>query len=173
MTSQTYMTGMQQDDEGVGPEALVAAYLGGVDDLRAAVAGLTPAELTARPVAGKWSTLEVVAHVADAELYFADRILRSLALDRPLLVGVDEAPYPDRLGYQSLDLGEELDLVAAVRRRVARVLRHQPADAWHRPGVHTETGFVTVRQLVFQPVRHLRHHLPFIAAKRAALRGAA
>src|SRR5262249_4110657 len=34
-----------------------------------------------------------------------------------------------------------------------------------------ETGVVSLRQLVFQPVRHVRHHLPFIAEKRAALRG--
>ena len=168
-----YMSGMQHDDPAVGPAELVAAYERGTVDLRAAVAGLTGEQATARPVPGRWSTLELVAHVADTEVYFTDRILRALALDRPLLVGVDEGPYPDRLVYQSLDLGEELDLVAALRRRAARVLRHQPPATWRRPAVHTETGLVTVRQLVFQATRHLRHHLPFVAEKRAALGGPA
>lgn len=165
----TYMAGMQADDPTARPADLVAAYAAGADELRAAVAGLTADQLTARPVPGRWSTLEVVAHVADAELYFGERILRTLAMDNPLLMSVDEGPYPERLHYQELNLDDELALVAAVRRRVANVLRRQPADAWTRPAVHSATGVVTVRRLVLQATRHLRHHLPFVAEKRAAL----
>ena len=64
--------------------------------------------LLSRPIAGKWSTLEVVAHLADTEIYYTDRIERTIALDRPLLMGVDERPYPERLNYQALDLAEQL-----------------------------------------------------------------
>jgi hypothetical protein len=38
-----------------------------------------------------------------------------------------------------------------------------------RTAVHSQSGLLTLRQLVLQAVRHLRHHLPFIAEKRAAL----
>ena len=44
-----------------------------------------------------------------------------------------------------------------------------PQQAWSRTAVHSESGLLTLRQLVLQAVRHLRHHLPFIAEKRAAL----
>jgi hypothetical protein len=171
MTDPDYMAGMQRDDPAVGTAELVAMYERGIDDLKAAVAGMSPELLLARPVPGKWSTIEIVAHVADTELYFSDRIERTLALERPLLMGVDERPYVQRLGYQSFDLGEELALFTALRRHVARILKSQPPEAWHRKGVHSESGLVTVRQLVFQAVRHARHHLPFIAEKRAALGG--
>jgi DinB superfamily len=166
-----YLAEAQADDESVGPAELVAAYERGVEDLRGAVAGMTGEQVLARPIPGKWSTLEVVAHLAGTEIYYTDRIERTLAVERPLLVGVDERPYPERLNYQALDLGEQLDLFAALRRHATRILRSQPADAWQRVGVHSETGLVTLRQLVFQAVRHVRHHLPFIAEKRAALRG--
>ena len=169
MTEPDYMERMQRDDPAVGPAELVAAYEQGINDLKAAVAGMTPDQVLARPIRGKWSTIEVVAHVADSELYFSDRIERTLALERPLLVGVDERPYVERLGYQSFDLDEELALFISLRRHVARILRSQPPEAWSRQAVHSETGLVTVRQLVFQAVRHVRHHLPFIAEKRAAL----
>jgi len=102
----------------------------------------------------------VVSHLADKEIYFTDRIERTIALERPLLMGVDERPYPQRLNYQAFDLAEQLALFAALRRHAVRILRMP---------VHSETGLVTLRQLVLQAVRHLRHHLPFIAAKRAAL----
>lgn len=171
MAQPGYMAGMQSDDASIGPSELVDSYRRGIDELRSAVAGMTPEQLLARPIAGKWSTIEVVSHVADTEVYFTDRIERTLAMERPLLLSVDERPYPARLNYQAFDLSEQLDLFSALRRHVTRILRLQPPEAWQRTAVHTETGLVTLRQLVLQSVRHARHHLPFIAEKRAAMTG--
>ena len=166
-----YVAATQRNDDSVGTADLIAAYEQGITDLRNAVAGLTAEQVLCRPIPGKWSTLEVVAHLADTEIYYTDRIERTIALERPLLIGVDERPYPERLNYQALDLAEQLDLFRALRRHGTRILRSQPPAAWQRVGVHSETGLVTLRQLVFQAVRHVRHHLPFIAEKRAAMQG--
>jgi hypothetical protein len=164
-----YMARIQRDDDSLSAAELVAAYERGADELRAAVAGMTRDQVLARPVAGTWSTLEVVAHLADCDVFLAERIARTAAHDRPLLVAVDERPYPAKLDYQSLDLGDQLAVVSALRKRTAGFLRRLPPEAWERTAVHTETGLLTLRQLVLQPVRHVRHHLPFIAEKRAAL----
>jgi hypothetical protein len=163
-------TAMPQEVESLSPAELIAAYEQGIDDLRAAVAGMTAEQLRARPIAGRWSTLEVVCHLAGTEIYFTDRIERTAALERPLLMGVDERPYAERLNYQALDLDEELALLAALRRHAARILRLLPAESWERTGVHSENGLVTLRELMVKAIRHLRHHLPFIAEKRKALR---
>jgi uncharacterized damage-inducible protein DinB len=169
VTYADYTAGMQRDDSSVDSADLIAAYEHDSNDLRTAVAVLTTEQVRARPIPGKWSTLEVVAHLADTEIYFTDRIERTIALERPLLMGVDERPYPQRLNYQAFDLTEQLDLFTALRRHGTRILRSQPPEAWLRVAVHSETGLVTLRQLVFQAVRHVRHHLPFLAEKRAAL----
>jgi hypothetical protein len=166
-----YMVDVQRDDDSVGTADLIAAYEREIEDLRAAVVGMTAEQVLSRPIPGKWSTLEVIAHLADTEIYYSDRIERTIALERPLLIGVDERAYPERLNYQALDLAEQLDLFTALRRHGARILRLQPAEAWLRVAVHSETGIVTLRQLVFQAVRHVQHHLPFIAEKRAAMQG--
>ena len=165
-----YMQSMQRDDATIGAAELVNAYERGIEDLRTAVAGMSPEQLLARPIPGKWSTQEVVSHLADTEIYFSDRIERTLALERPLLMGTDERPYPEQLNYQAFDLAEQFALFAALRRHVARILKMQPADAWQRTAVHSETGLVTLRQLVIQPVNHVRHHLRFIAEKRGVLK---
>jgi len=34
----------------------------------------------------------------------------------------------------------------------------------------TETGLVTLRQLLLHAINHLRHHLRFVAEKRAAMK---
>jgi hypothetical protein len=164
-----YMAATQRDDESVGTADLIAAYQQGIEALRNSVAGMTAEQVLSRPIPGKWSTLEVVAHLADTEIYYTDRIERTIALVRPLLMGVDERPYPERLNYQAFDLAEQLDLFTALRRHGTRILHLQPPEVWLRVGVHSETGLVTLRQLVFQAVRHVQHHLPFIVEKRAAL----
>ncbi len=172
MQTSEYMAGMLRDDEALGSAELIAAYEQGIDDLRAAVAGMTPRQLLARPVPGKWSTQECVSHLADTEIFFTDRIVRVIAMDRPLLMSADEKCYIERLDYQGFDLDEQLALFTALRRHAARILRAQPPEAWRRQAVHSDAGLLTLRQLVLQAVRHLRHHLPFIAEKRAALAGA-
>ncbi len=160
---------LQTDDESVTHAELVNDYERGAHDLRLAVAGMSDEAAKARPIAGRWSTIEVVGHLSGVELYYTERIERTIALEHPLLLSVDERPYPSKLGYQSLDLAEELDLFSSLRRHASRVLRSLPEDAWQRTAVHSQTGVLTLRQLVFHAVRHLRHHLPFIAEKREAL----
>jgi uncharacterized damage-inducible protein DinB/GNAT superfamily N-acetyltransferase len=152
---------------------LIEEYEAGPNRLREAVAGMAAEELRQRPVAGKWSTLEAVCHVSDCEQFFADRMKRTLAMDRPLLVGANGWQYPEAVRYHGRDLEEELALVALTRRQVARVLKHVPAEAWGRTAVHTEAGLVTLKGLLLHAVRHLTHHVAFIAEKRLALAAAA
>ena len=78
-----YMAMMQRDDGTLGSAEFLAAYVQGIDDLRSAVAGMAPEQALARPVPGKWSTVECVGHLADTEVFFTDRIVRTVAMDRP------------------------------------------------------------------------------------------
>jgi uncharacterized damage-inducible protein DinB len=169
MPAPTTVADAQRDDPALAPADLISAYEQGVGELRLAVAGMTVEQLRSRPVAGRWSTLEVVCHVADCEQFFADRLKRTVAMDRPLLLGADGFRYPEPLRYQDHDLDLELDLVAITRRQTARTLRLVAQEAWERTAVHSETGLVTLRQLLLHAVYHLRHHLRFVAEKRAAI----
>lgn len=169
MNSPGYLAQMQSDDGSLTAIELIALYEQQIELLREAASGLTADKLRARPIQGKWSILEVVCHLTDCELYFSERMIRTIALERPLLISVDEDPYPERLNYQSLDINEQLDLFAALRRHVVRNLKAQPPEGWQRTAVHTALGLVTLRKLVLYAIRHITHHMPFIAEKRAAL----
>jgi uncharacterized damage-inducible protein DinB len=159
----------QKDDDTLTVADLISAYEKGVEELRLAVAGMTVGQLRSRPVARKWSTREVVCHIADCEQFFADRLKRTIAMDRPLLLGADGFRYPEPLRYQEHDLEQELDLVAVTRRQMVRTLRLVAPDTWQRTAVHSETGLVTLRQLLLHAINHLHHHLRFVAEKRAAM----
>lgn len=169
MTYTQYMTRMQGDDASVSHSALIDDYEEGARSLRHMVAGMSDDDARARPVPGKWSTIEAVAHMAGAEIYFSERLERTIALEKPLLMGVDERPYPERLDYQNLDLHEELNLIIALRSHTARLLRNQRESAWSRPAIHSETGLVNLRQLLWHAVRHIPHHLRFIEEKKQIL----
>jgi uncharacterized damage-inducible protein DinB len=148
---------------------LIEDYERGITDLTATVEGLTDEQLRARPIPGKWSTLEVVCHIADADEFFADRMKRTIAMERPLLIGVDGILYLEALGYQQHDLQEELDLLGATRRQLTRTLRRLPATAWQRTAVHSEKGLLTLQELLQYTVNHLADHLVHIVEKRGAM----
>lgn len=151
------------------PDQVIADYLAGPAKLRAAVAGMTREQVLARPVPGKWSTLEVVCHLADFEPVLADRMKRIISHDRPLLMGADERLFAAKLAYQDRDLDEELAVIESVRRQMARVLRTLPAEALKREGCHNERGLRTLEEMLTGAVNHIEHHLPFIDEKRTVL----
>lgn len=159
----------QRDDGLLTTDVLISAYEYGPQRLRDAVAGLTPAQLRARPVEGRWSTLEVVCHLADCEPFFADRMKRTIATDPPLLIGADGFRYPGPLYDHDRDVEEEIELIRITRGQMARILRLLDDGAWSRTAVHSETGLVTPRQLVLHAVQHQEHHLGFVAENRRAL----
>jgi hypothetical protein len=148
---------------------LIENYLAGVATLRQAVAGLTREQLLARPVAGKWSTMEVVCHLADFDPILADRIKRVLAEERPQLLGADENCFAAALAYHNRDLEEELAIIAQTRSQMARILRQQPDAVLHRVGVHNERGELTLERLITIATNHIPHHVKFIREKRQAL----
>lgn len=148
---------------------LIADYVDGPRLLHEAVRGLSREQLLARPIAGKWSTLEVVCHLADFEPIFADRMKRVLAADRPQLLSADENRFAAALAYHERDLEEEWTLIECTRGQMARILRTLPLEALQRVGVHSERGPVTLEQLLTGASNHIRHHIPFLHEKRKAL----
>lgn len=148
---------------------MIASYAEGAKLLRASVRGMNREQLQARPVAGKWSTLEVVCHIADFEPILADRMKRILAEDRPQLVGADETRFAAALAYHERDLEEELAIVEHTRGQLARILRTLPDEVLQRVGVHSERGPRSLEQLLAGATNHIPHHVQFIREKRQAL----
>jgi uncharacterized damage-inducible protein DinB len=169
MADQSAQVAAAQSDDGLTVAELIAAYVAGVHLLCEAVAGMDADALRARPVEGMMSSLEVLSHVADCEQFLADRVKRTAATERPLLVGIDASPYLDVFRYQERDPELALRLVEVTRLSLAADLAWLPEEAWTRVAVHTETGLVTMRQLLLHAIRHLEYHVGTILEKRRAL----
>ncbi|MCC7423118.1 MAG: DinB family protein [Planctomycetaceae bacterium] len=148
---------------------LIDLYRAGTQKLRESVHGLDDVQLRATPVPGAWSTLQVLCHLADSEMLFAERMKRVLAEHRPPLPFADPALHMKSLACDARNAEEELAVMEAVRRQMARILKAQPAEAWRRVGIHSREGERTLEQLLQKAVDHLAHHLAFIREKRRAL----
>ena len=114
--------------------ALLDAYVAGPNQLRSSVAGLSGEQLISRPVAGRWSVLEVVCHLSDTDANIVHRLKRVLSEERPAFDRVRPDLMLSALAYHDRDVEEELGLFDLGRRQIARILRSRPSEAWGRRG---------------------------------------
>ena len=150
-------------------DALIEQYLAGPGMLRHAVAGMTGEQLLARPIPGRWSTQEVVCHLADYEPIYADRMKRVIALNGPELFKGDPGLFAARLAYDRRDVDEELSLIELTRKQMARILRALQPEDFRRQGGHSRDGALTLEVLLQRRTAHIPHHVRFIEEKRRAM----
>ena len=127
---------------------LLDAYLSGPGILGAAVTGVSREQLVLRPVAGRWSVLEVVCHLADTDANIAHRIKRVLSEERPVFDRVKPDLMLAALAYHDRDVEEELRVFDLTRRQIGRILRASPPEAWERTGIVGDRGNRTVSQMI-------------------------
>ena len=140
------------------------------DALRRAVDGLTPQQLRQPERPGKWSIVQVLQHLADAEVVWAWRMRLILAQDRPVLTGYDQDQWADRLGYADADPAQALEEFTIVRRGNLRLLDRATPQDLHRVGVHAERGEESVEHLRRLFAGHDLLHLRQLDRIRAAVR---
>ena len=148
---------------------LIDHYAAGPQILRQATNGMSRDHVLARPIAGKWSTLEVICHIADFEIVYADRLKRVLAENEPTMFGGDPDGFAARLAYHDRDLAEELAVIESVRASTARILRTLKDEDFARIGQHNEAGPLTLEKLLTNVANHATHHAKFVEEKRRAL----
>lgn len=157
------------DTQYMNHAALIDDYFAGAQQLRNAISGMTDEQIDVAPIPGKWSTRQVICHIADFEPVYADRMKRALAEDEPTIFGGDPDAFAARLAYDQRDIEEELQMIESVRKHMARILRTLTGDDFQRKVNHSEDGPLTVEQLLTHITNHIPHHIPFIKEKRAAL----
>ena len=158
-------------DPAISPADLIDAYRRGPAMLREAVADVDIEGLRARPIAGKLSTLEVACHIVDSDQFMCDRLKRTIATDRPVLVGVESIDYVSALRYHERDLELDLHLLEVQREQMASDLERLPQEAWSRTAVHSENGEQTLVDILLHAVEHLEDHVQRIYEKRRVLFG--
>ncbi|CAN5488005.1 hypothetical protein BH10PLA2_BH10PLA2_10520 [soil metagenome] len=154
-------------------EEIIDRYRAGTDDVRSAFADLSREQLIARPVPGKWSSLEVLCHLVDTDLRNVERIRTALTSEKPRIPGVSIEQLTAMIAVDGRDAAEEMDYFRLIRSEMARILRALPPTAMDRGLVLVKPdgteAIKTVGQLVGGITAHAVHHLRFVEEKRRLL----
>jgi uncharacterized damage-inducible protein DinB len=152
---------------------LLARYRDGVVQVRDAFAGLSREQLLARPVPGKWSSMEVLCHLVDTDLRTAERIRTALIADLPRIPGVPIEQLTTLVAVDARDAAEEIEFFRMIRQQTFRILAGLPATALERGAVLVKPdgseARKTIAQLVSGITAHAVHHLGFVPEKRRLL----
>jgi hypothetical protein len=142
-------------------------------DALAAIVTEAGADLRARPAPGEWSVLELIGHVADAELVSSGRYRWILAHDTPAIPGYDQDLWTERLRHNEADPDELLALIGALRAANLALWRRTPVEERSRHGIHAERGPESY-ELTFRLIAgHDRFHLAQARQTLAQLRSLA
>jgi hypothetical protein len=151
---------------------LIERYKTGPTVVEEALAGITDAELDARPESGEWTAREVVHHLGDSEMTSAIRLRRLLAEDNPTIVGYDEEEFARRLFYGERAIEASLEAMRAARRTTAEILDRLSEEQWARGGTHSASGPYGVETWLEIYTAHAHDHANQIRRARESGRGA-
>ena len=147
--------------------ALLEKYATGAAAFRDALAGITEAELDARPADGEWTPREIIHHTADSEMRAAIRLRQLIAENDPVIQGYDQDDYARTLHYDR-PIEASLDAVDAARRTSAELLHLLSEDEWKKTGTHTESGPYGVTDWLSIYAAHAHDHAEQIRRARGA-----
>jgi uncharacterized damage-inducible protein DinB len=121
--------------------------------------GLSAEQLALRPAPGKWSIVEILAHLAEDELTSSWRYRQMIELDGVTLQGFDQDLWAQLGAYESWKAHEALSLFRLLREANLRMLSTLSPEQWERSGNHIERGNITVRELARHMAAHDINHI--------------
>lgn len=112
-----------------------------------------------KPQMDRWSVSEVLAHLADIEVFFRERVRKMVAEDAPQLGSYDQNAAYAEGKYSGGQAREHLHRFCHERDRTLSMLRYLPAAAVARTGQHAEIGRITVAEQLNEWAFHNLGHI--------------
>jgi uncharacterized damage-inducible protein DinB len=137
--------------------------------LRAAVRGLSDAQLDTPYRDGGWTVRQLVHHVADSHMQAYARVRLALTEQDPTIKPYDEAAWA-RLPDSAMPVEISLVLLERLHERLIHLLRAIPEADFQRTLRHPENGPMTIDGLLNVYSWHGRHHVAHVTALRERMK---
>jgi len=121
--------------------------------------GVPAAKLRKRPAPGKWSVVEILAHLADSELARGWRMRQILSAPGTTLQAFDQDAWAASCHYEKRDPRKSLALFHALRETDLALLKSLSPDQWKCHGMHAERGVETIEHICRMNAGHDLNHL--------------
>jgi len=140
-------------------EELLNSYINGYDELAAAITDADSLMLYFKPAPEKWSAVEVIIHLADAECNGNVRFRKAIAESGAKVDVYDHNAWARCLDYQNRDVVTALALFKLLRVNNYQVLSSLEEDVWNNFVIHPDHGKITVRDILRIYTEHLHTHV--------------
>ena len=145
--------------------AHVDAIAGMPAAMRAAVDGLSPAQLDTPYREGGWTVRQLVHHVADSHMNAYIRFKLALTENAPTIKPYDEAEWA-KLPDAREEIDASLTLLDALHVRWVSTLRGMSPRDFERTYMHPENGETPLHRALGLYAWHSRHHVAHVTALR-------
>lgn len=135
--------------------------------LRAAVNGLSHAQIDTPYREGGWTVRQVVHHVADSHAVCLMRFKLALTEDWPTINPYDEAAWANLPDSRLLPVEVSVSLIEALHGRWVALLESLTENDFHKGFIHPERGRLDLGTTLAIYDWHSRHHTAHITALRA------
>jgi|SRR5665213_1013980 len=134
--------------------------------LRAAVVGLSDAQLDTRYRAGGWTVRQVVHHLADAQMNWYIRPKLAVTEHEPFTKTYAEQLWAELADVRSGPIEPSLQIFDGVTARWCLFMASLQPDHWSRKFANPEWGALTVEDALRAMAWHSRHHTAHVTELR-------
>jgi uncharacterized damage-inducible protein DinB len=134
--------------------------------LRAAIQGLSEAQLDTEYRPGGWSVRQVVHHVPDSHLNSYVRFKLALTEDDPTIKPYAEDRWAELADSKATPIEVSLTLLDSLHDRWVRLLRSLTEEEWKRTFRHPDLGRMTLEKTLALYAWHGKHHVAHITELR-------
>ena len=136
--------------------------------LRAEVTGLVDSDLALRYRPGGWSIRELIHHCADSHMNSFIRLKLVLTEATPPLKGYDQDAWARMADERAAPIDASLTILRGLHARWVTIFRNVADDEWRKTGLHSESGPMSVVDLLAGYAEHCDEHLAQIDRIKAA-----
>ena len=134
--------------------------------LRAAVNGLSPAQLDTPYRPGGWTVRQVTHHVPDSHMNAYVRFKLALTENEPTIRPYEQQLWAELDDTKTTPIEVSLALLDSLHDRWVRLLRSIQPEQWKRTFRHPELGVLTVERNLGLYAWHGKHHVAHVTELR-------
>jgi uncharacterized damage-inducible protein DinB len=134
--------------------------------LRAAIQGLSEAQLDTPYREGGWTVRQVAHHVSESHMNAYIRFMLALTENEPTIKPYEQQLWAELPDAKTASIGLSLDLLESLHQRWVLVLKAMKPKEFARTFRHPELGVVTLERNLALYAWHGRHHAAHITSLR-------
>lgn len=135
-------------------------------NLRAAIFGLSQAQLDTPYRPGGWTVRQVTHHMPDSHMNAYIRFKLALTEDEPTIKPYEQQLWAELADTKETPLEVSLVLLDSLHDRWVRLLRSLRPDDWDRTFRHPELGLMSLEKTLAMYAWHGKHHVAHITNLR-------